>query len=63
MHISQVDTRRISRVVDSIKPNEEIEVKVIKIEEDGRILVSRREAIIEAQGAQKNAATKKGKRF
>jgi len=63
MHISQVDTRRINRVVDSIKPNEEIEVKVIKIEEDGRILVSRKEAIIEAQESQKNAATKKGKRF
>ncbi len=63
MHISQVDTRRINRVIDSVKPNEEIEVKVIKIEEDGRILVSRKEAIIEAQESQKNTATKKGKRL
>jgi polyribonucleotide nucleotidyltransferase len=63
MHISHVDVKRISRVVDAIKPNEEIEVKVIKIEEDGRILVSRKEAIIEAQEKQKIAGMKKGKRF
>lgn len=63
VHISHVDVKRISRVVDAIKPNEEIEVKVIKIEEDGRILVSRKEAIIEAQEKQKIAGMKKGKRF
>jgi polyribonucleotide nucleotidyltransferase len=63
MHISQVDTHRINRVVDSIKPNEEIEVKVIKIEEDGRILVSRKEAIIEAQEKQKITGMKKSRRF
>jgi polyribonucleotide nucleotidyltransferase len=63
MHISQVDVKRISRVVDAVKPNEEIEVKVIKIEEDGRILVSRKEAIIEAQEKQKITGMKKGKRF
>ncbi len=45
MHISQVDTRRIAKVTESLKPNEEIEVKVIKIEEDGRILVSRKETM------------------
>lgn len=49
MHISQVDTKRISKVTESLKPNEEIEVKVTKIEEDGRILVSRREAMEEQQ--------------
>ncbi len=63
MHISHVDVKRISRVVDAIKPNEEIEVKVIKIEEDGRILVSRKEAIIEAQEKQKITGMKKGRRF
>lgn len=45
MHISHVDTRRITKVTESLKPNEEIEVKVIKIEEDGRILVSRKETM------------------
>lgn len=49
MHISHVDVKRISRVVDAIKPNEEIEVKVVKIEEDGRILVSRKEALLEKE--------------
>lgn len=45
MHISQVDTKRITKVTESLKPNEEIEAKVIKIEEDGRILVSRKETM------------------
>lgn len=45
MHISHVDTKRIAKVTESLKPNEEIEVKVTKIEEDGRILVSRKEAM------------------
>ncbi len=46
LHISHVDVKRISKVTESLKPNDEIEVKVTKIEEDGRILVSRREVLL-----------------
>ena len=48
LHISHIDARRISKVTEVLKPNEEIEVKVTKIEEDGRVLVSRKEVLQES---------------
>ena len=51
LHISHIDARRISKVTEVLKPNEEIEVKVTKIEEDGRVLVSRKEVLQEKRKA------------
>ncbi|NPV28261.1 MAG: polyribonucleotide nucleotidyltransferase [Firmicutes bacterium] len=45
VHISQLDERRVSRVRDVLKEGDEILVKVIEIDKQGRINLSRKEAI------------------
>ncbi len=45
LHISQIDTKRIKNVSDVLKEGDEILVKVIDIDQSGRIKLSRKEAI------------------
>ncbi len=45
VHISQLDERRVNRVRDVVKEGDEIIVKVIEIDKQGRINLSRKEAI------------------
>lgn len=45
VHISQLDERRVSRVRDVLKEGDEILVKVIEIDKQGRINLSRKEAL------------------
>jgi len=45
VHISQLDERRVNRVRDVVKEGDEIIVKVIDIDRQGRINLSRKEAI------------------
>ncbi|PIU45260.1 MAG: polyribonucleotide nucleotidyltransferase [Ignavibacteriales bacterium CG07_land_8_20_14_0_80_59_12] len=42
LHISQIDVNRVEKVSDVLKVGDEIEVKIVKIDEDGKIGVSRK---------------------
>ncbi|MEN9405871.1 MAG: polyribonucleotide nucleotidyltransferase [Bacillota bacterium] len=46
VHISQLDTKRIERIEDAVKLNEDILVKVTEIDSQGRIKASRKEALV-----------------
>ena len=50
LHISQIDNKRIKNVSDVLKEGDEILVKVIEIDQAGRIKLSRKE-VISVQGA------------
>jgi polyribonucleotide nucleotidyltransferase len=45
VHISQLDEQRVARVRDVVKEGDEIIVKVIEIDNKGRINLSRKEAL------------------
>ncbi len=47
IHISQLDFKRIKKVTDVVKVGDEVVVKVIGINEDGKIQLSRKEALKE----------------
>ncbi|MGH8067716.1 MAG: polyribonucleotide nucleotidyltransferase [Candidatus Entotheonellia bacterium] len=49
VHISQIAEQRIKSVSDVLKEGEEIMVKVLEVDRQGRIKLSRREALREAQ--------------
>lgn len=49
IHISQLDYRRVKRVTDVVKVGDEVPVKVIGINEDGKIQLSRKEALKEVE--------------
>lgn len=53
VHISQLDERRVSRVRDVLKEGDEIIVKVIDIDKQGRVNLSRKEALRALQAKQK----------
>jgi len=42
LHISEIDTKRVNKVEDVLKMGEEIEVKIIGIDRDGKIKLSRK---------------------
>ncbi len=44
LHISEIENRRINKVSDVLKLGDEIKVKIIKIERDGKIKVSKKSA-------------------
>src|SRR5690606_40159547 len=50
VHISQIAEQRIKSVSDVLREGEEILVKVIEIDKQGRVKLSRREALRESQG-------------
>ncbi len=45
LHISQIDTTRINNVTDVLKEGDEVVVKVLQIDRDGKIRLSRKEAL------------------
>ncbi len=45
LHISEIAHTRVEKVSDIIKEGEEIEVKVLSVDRDGKIRLSRRELI------------------
>jgi polyribonucleotide nucleotidyltransferase len=49
VHISQIAEQRIKSVADVLKEGEEIMVKVLEIDKQGRVKLSRREALREAK--------------
>ncbi|MDR0530606.1 MAG: polyribonucleotide nucleotidyltransferase [Oscillospiraceae bacterium] len=51
VHISRLDIRRTERVEDVVAIGDEVIVKVIEIDDQGRLNLSRRDALIEVEGA------------
>ncbi len=66
-HISQLDIKRTDKVTDVVNIDDEIIVKVVEIDDKGRINLSRRDALIEIEGAVPendfSAGRKSDKRF
>lgn len=50
VHISQLDVKRTEKVEDVVNVGDEIIVKVLPKDEQGRLNLSRREALIEVEG-------------
>lgn len=50
-HISKLDVKRTEKVEDCVTVGDEVIVKVIEIDDQGRINLSRRDALIEIEGA------------
>lgn len=50
-HISQLDVKRVDKVTDVVNIDDEVIVKIVEIDDKGRINLSRREALIEIEGA------------
>ncbi len=51
VHISKLDTKRVNKVEDVVNIGDEIMVKVMEVDRQGRINLSRRDAITEAPAA------------
>ncbi len=53
VHISKLDFKRVEKVEDVVKPNDEIFVKVIEIDQQGRINLSRKDAMADLETKRK----------
>ncbi len=51
VHISKLDVRRTEKVEDVVNVGDEVIVKVTEIDDQGRINLSRRDALVEIEGA------------
>ncbi len=51
VHISKLDVRRVDKVEDVVSVGDEVIVKVTEIDDQGRLNLSRRDALIEVDGA------------
>ncbi|MBI5748578.1 MAG: polyribonucleotide nucleotidyltransferase [Nitrospinae bacterium] len=54
VHISQLADRRVTNVYDEVKEGEEILVKVLEIDRQGKIRLSRKDALREGDGGEKD---------
>ena len=50
VHISRLDVKRVDKVEDVVAVGDEVLVKVTEIDEQGRLNLSRRDALIEVEG-------------
>jgi len=50
VHISKLDVKRVEKVEDVVTVGDEVMVKVTEIDEQGRLNLSRRDALIEVEG-------------
>lgn len=51
-HISKLDFKRVEKVEDVVKPGDEIVVKVIEIDDQGRVNLSRKDALADIEAKQ-----------
>lgn len=58
VHISKLDTKRVEKVEDIVSVGDEILVKVVEIDSQGRLNLSRRDAILDADRKDREAAAK-----
>lgn len=49
VHISQLDTKRVAKVADVVKVGDVLEVKLLEIDEKGRLNLSRKVLLVETQ--------------
>ena len=49
-HISQLDVKRTNKVEDAVSVGDEVVVKVVEIDDQGRINLSRKDALMEIEG-------------
>jgi len=54
-HISKLDNKRVEKVEDVVKPGDEVVVKVVEIDSQGRINLSRKDALADIEAKQKRA--------
>ena len=54
-HISKLDFKRVEKVEDVVKPGDEIVVKVVEIDDQGRINLSRKDALADIEAKQKRS--------
>jgi polyribonucleotide nucleotidyltransferase len=59
VHISEISDHRVDKVEDVVKVGDEITVKVIEIDNQGRVNLSRR-ALLEPEGAQRSLPSQRG---
>jgi len=50
VHISRLDVKRVDKVTDVVNVGDQVMVKVLEVDEKGRLNLSRRDALIEVQG-------------
>ena len=50
VHISKLDRKRVEKVEDVVAVGDEVIVKVLEIDDQGRLNLSRRDALIEIEG-------------
>ncbi|MBR2039792.1 MAG: S1 RNA-binding domain-containing protein, partial [Clostridia bacterium] len=50
-HISKLDVKRVEKVEDVVSVGDQVLVKVTEIDDQGRINLSRRDALVEINGA------------
>ena len=51
VHISKLDVKRVDKVEDVVSVGDQVLVKVTEIDDQGRINLSRRDALVEVNGA------------
>ncbi len=51
VHISKLDVKRVEKVEDVVNVGDEVIVKVLEIDDQGRVNLSRRDALVEIEGA------------
>ena len=51
VHISKLDVKRVEKVEDVVSVGDQVLVKVTEIDDQGRINLSRRDALVEINGA------------
>ncbi len=52
VHISQLDSKRVNKVTDVLKEGDKVQVKVLEVDRDGKIRLSRK-AVLEEKGSAK----------
>jgi len=58
VHISQLSQERVKQVTDVLKEGDEVMVKVLEIDKQGKIRLSRKEAMAEADGSSSSGGPK-----
>lgn len=51
VHISQLDSKRVAKVTDVLKQGDKVRVKVLEVDRDGKIRLSRKAVLEEQKGA------------
>ncbi|MDD5629325.1 MAG: S1 RNA-binding domain-containing protein, partial [Elusimicrobia bacterium] len=46
LHISQIDVKRVARVEDALREGDEVEVKCLEVDNDGKIRLSRKAVLV-----------------